>query len=154
MSKKNTTNQSNPLRGKRCDTAPPLMSLNSSTGEIKLVGGFEAPLSQLKEFHEAFDLAAFSVPCIPLGSTPMLRTKLMVSECSETVEAMADEDMLEILDGLVDQLYVVLGTAVSYGLADILPAAFQLVHDNNMSKLGPDGKPIKVIKKPRNSCRM
>jgi len=100
-------------------------------------------LEQLKDFHEAFGCVLNETPTIPDAETALLRTKLMVSENAETVEAIANKDMLEILDGLVDKLYVTLGTAVSYGLADILPAAFQLVHENNMSKLGPDGKPIK-----------
>ena len=48
-----------------------------------------------------------------------------------------------VLDGLVDVLYVTIGTALSYGLGHVLMPAFFEVHKNNMSKLGPDGKPIK-----------
>ena len=100
-------------------------------------------VENLKEFHKAFDLAMYKVPCIPSTKTALLRSKLIVSEAAETVEAMANEDLLEVLDGLIDDLYVVVGTAIAYGLGDVLPAAFAKVHKNNMSKLGPDGKPIK-----------
>lgn len=100
-------------------------------------------VKDLKAFHEAFDCARNTNPTIVDDASALLRAKLLISEASETVEAMANKDMVEILDGLVDTLYVTVGAAVSYGLGDILMEAFDLVHINNMSKLGPDGKPLK-----------
>ena len=97
----------------------------------------------LKDFHEAFDCVHNNSPTIVDDATALLRVKLLVSESSETAEAMANRDMVEILDGLVDVLYVTVGAAVSYGLGDILMDAFTVVHKNNMTKCGPDGKAIK-----------
>ena len=100
-------------------------------------------IEQLKEFMDAFDCIQNDTPTVPDAKTALLCTKLRISEKSETVEAIADNNLLGVLDGIIDQIYVALYTARVYGLADILPTAFQLVHENNMSKLGPDGKPIK-----------
>lgn len=56
-----------------------------------------------------------------------------------------------LLKELCDLQYVLSGFAVTFGLP--LDEAFKLVHESNMSKLGPDGKPIyrgdgKVLKGP------
>lgn len=53
------------------------------------------------------------------------------------------------LKELCDLIYVLVGTAVTFGWD--LDEAFKRVHESNMSKLGPDGKPLrredgKVIK--------
>ena len=59
--------------------------------------------------------------------------------------------MEEMIDGIADLLYVVVGTAVAFGIP--LATAFERVHLSNLSKLGADGKPIyredgKVMKGP------
>lgn len=66
------------------------------------------------------------------GDVRALRAHLIVEEVSEIVKALANEDRLELLDGIADALYVVLGCAVVYGL----PAeeAFRRVHASNMTK--------------------
>ena len=56
-----------------------------------------------------------------------------------------------LLKELCDLQYVLSGFAVTFGLP--LDEAFKRVHESNMSKLGPDGKPIyredgKVLKGP------
>lgn len=56
-----------------------------------------------------------------------------------------------LLKELCDLQYVLSGFAVTFGLP--LDEAFERVHESNMSKLGPDGKPIyredgKVLKGP------
>lgn len=48
--------------------------------------------------------------------------------------------MEEMIDGITDLLYVVVGTAVTFGIP--LTTAFERVHTSNLSKLGEDGKPI------------
>ncbi|AYV76885.1 MAG: phosphoribosyl-ATP pyrophosphohydrolase [Barrevirus sp.] len=59
--------------------------------------------------------------------------KLIREEAKETEEAVKDKDFVETVDGLVDQLYVIYGFLARAGIdAD---AAFNLVHENNMSKL-------------------
>jgi len=58
---------------------------------------------------------------------------------------MMDEDLVEIADGIGDVIYVLLGTAVSYGI-DLRPI-FDAIHDSNMKKVGgctrDDGKIMK-----------
>lgn len=56
-----------------------------------------------------------------------------------------------LLKELCDLQYVLSGFAVTFGLP--FDEAFQRVHESNMSKLGPDGKPVyredgKVMKGP------
>ena len=61
-------------------------------------------------------------------------------ELNELVDALADDDMVEIADALTDILYVTYGAGVAFGIE--LDSCFDEVHRSNMSKLGPDGKPI------------
>jgi predicted HAD superfamily Cof-like phosphohydrolase len=70
----------------------------------------------------------------------LLRIKLMMSELSETIDAIAANDIVKIADGIADLIYVVKGTAITYGI-DIEPI-FNEVHKSNMSKC-IDGKLIK-----------
>lgn len=57
----------------------------------------------------------------------------------------------ETLDGLADSIVVLIGTALAFGLD--LNEAMKRVHRSNMSKMGPDGRPIyredgKILKGP------
>lgn len=103
----------------------------------------ENELYYLKEFHKAFNCVINEFPTIVDKETALLRVKLVVSESAELTEAIANEDIVEIFDAIIDLLYVILGTAHSYGLANFLLEGFRQVHYNNMSKLGEDGKPMK-----------
>ncbi len=100
-------------------------------------------IKSLEEFMDAFENKRHATPSMVDAKTAMLCVRLMLSEVTETIEAISKDDMVEILDGVVDTLYVTIWTALSYGLGDIIEPAFKLVHENNMSKLGPDGNPIK-----------
>ena len=62
------------------------------------------------------------------------------------------EDLVAIADALADIVYVIYGTALTYGID--LDSVLREVHRSNMSKLGGDGKPLlrgdgKVIKSER-----
>ena len=72
-----------------------------------------------------------------------LRISLMEEELAEVIEAMNNEPIENIAKELADLLYVVHGTIVSYGLQDKMQEVYKEVHRSNMSKLGPDNKPIK-----------
>jgi len=83
----------------------------------------------------------------------LIRVQLTVEETSEWTEAMASGDVVKALDGLLDMSYVNDGHYLSLGLADLKLAGYRIVHSCNMSKLGPDGKPMttqagRVIKGP------
>lgn len=46
----------------------------------------------------------------------VLRIRLMAEELAETIAALHQDDIVEAADGLADLLYVIYGTAVSYGV--------------------------------------
>jgi predicted HAD superfamily Cof-like phosphohydrolase len=74
-----------------------------------------------------------------------LRLSLLSEELWELEEAMTNDDIIAVADALADILYVVLGTAVTYGI-DIEPV-FDEVHRSNMTKGGlkrADGKVLKT----------
>lgn len=111
----------------------------------------EKQLAQVKEFHEKFLQDMNTTPSLLSLEESQLRYKLMDEENREYKDAANDEDIIEILDACADQLYILCGTILKHGLQDMIIPAFNLVHENNMAKLGPDGKPIfredgKIIK--------
>ena len=99
----------------------------------------------VETFHRTFDIVANTVPTVIDGRTRELRVKLIQEEFDELKEALAVEDLSFIAKELADLLYVVYGTAVSYGI-DMAPV-FREVHRSNMSKVGgykrEDGKWVK-----------
>lgn len=71
-----------------------------------------------------------------------MRHKLMQEENQEYLDAAEAGDIVEIADALGDQLYVLCGSIIAHGMQDIIEDVFAEIHRSNMSKLGPDGKPI------------
>jgi len=76
-----------------------------------------------------------------------LRKDLVIEELGEFVLAIdrvtvaqSLENKAELLDAIIDSIYVLMGTAIAFGLP--FDFAFDMVHHANMSKLGPDGAPI------------
>ena len=103
------------------------------------------------DFMEAFGQDVQFEPTWPDFNTRELRLELIQEELEELSDAVADRDMIQIADALTDLLYVVYGAGHSFGLD--LDECFLEVHSSNMSKLGPNGKPIhredgKVMKGP------
>ena len=85
----------------------------------------------------------------------LLRHKLLQEEVGELLDASMSSGgtLVDVADAITDCFYILIGTAIEYGIADKLPALFTEVHESNMSKLGEDGKPIyredgKVMKGP------
>jgi len=62
----------------------------------------------------------------------LMRGHLIDEESGELHQGLAERDEVKTLDALADLLYVVVGTAVSYGLP--LDRAFYEVHKSNMTK--------------------
>lgn len=62
----------------------------------------------------------------------LLRAKLMLSELSEVLDALATRDEVALADGLADLEYVTVGTAVTFAIP--LGATFDEVHRSNMTK--------------------
>lgn len=103
------------------------------------------PQAMVEEFHRKFDIAVSDRPRLPDEPTRQLRVRLIQEEFAELQEAMAAEDLPGVAKELADLLYVVYGTAVSYGV-DMDPV-FREVHRSNLSKVGgykrADGKWVK-----------
>jgi hypothetical protein len=66
----------------------------------------------------------------------------MREENEEYLEACKNNSLIEIADALGDQLYILCGTILKHGMQDVIQDVFDEIHRSNMSKLGPDGKPI------------
>lgn len=104
-------------------------------------------IKQVREFRKKFNL--------PIDSgmnhcEHYLHEHLVNEELTEMKEA---ENIIEISDAIIDQMYLLIGYALDLGVADRLEDMFTEVHESNMSKLGPDGKPVyredgKVLKGP------
>ena len=126
-------------------------------------------LDEVTDFHEAF---GHPINEYPSTEEIELRFNLIKEEFAETADELADysefveknsrnltpagfEELytirMQLTKELADMLYVIYGTAVSFGLP--LEQVFEEVHKSNMSKLGEDGKPIlredgKILKGP------
>jgi|SRR5690606_4679507 len=92
------------------------------------------------QFRHHFGLPVRSFPEV-LEADLELHGKLLAEEVSEFLIAVKDKDPVEIVDALGDILYVVYGAALDAGVD--VDAAFARIHESNMAKLGPDGRPIK-----------
>ena len=110
-------------------------------------------LEQVRDFQEAFKQTLNNSPRLLSAEDSNLRYRLQAEELSEYEFAYEHKDIKEILDSLVDQAYVLLGTVNAHGLQDVFLEAFDRVHANNMSKLH-DGKVVKnefgKVIKPKN----
>lgn len=112
---------------------------------------------KVREFHSAFgsDLDQKISPRLL-----DLRMSLISEETHEvqremydplTYTAKEDVDKAKLAKELADLLYVVYGTAATFGID--IDRVFDEVHQSNMSKLGENGKPVyredgKVLKGP------
>jgi predicted HAD superfamily Cof-like phosphohydrolase len=104
---------------------------------------------KVAEFMNAFGQTVETEPT--WTSVSELRYDLIDEELKELRQALIERDIVEVADALTDLLYVVYGAGHSFGLD--LDKCFEEVHNSNMTKLGPEGKPIyredgKVMKGP------
>lgn len=100
-------------------------------------------LALVRDFQIKFEQTLNDKPTLVSEDEYALRYNLMQEENKEYFMANEQMDMVEILDALADKLYILLGTINTHGLQDMIIPAFNLVHENNLRKLGPDGKVIK-----------
>ena len=101
--------------------------------------------SMVEEFHRKSEIAIQAAPTELDENTKRLRVRLIQEEFDELKESMATGDLSAVAKEMADLLYVVYGTAVSYGI-DMEPV-FHEVHRSNLSKVGgykrADGKWVK-----------
>ena len=115
--------------------------------------------NQVKKFHEVFGHPVADEPTVIDIGRNILRLELIREEFCELLEAAGlkdaaleiravylnpDEDyapdIIGIADALGDLEYVVNGAALEHGIN--LPEVVSEIHRSNMTKLGPEGKPI------------
>ena len=111
-------------------------------------------LSAVTAFHKAFGLGVNYTPTTDIDESTMnLRFWLMDEENKEYLDAIKNNDMIEVADALGDMLYILCGTIITHGMQDVIDEVFEEIQRSNMSKLGSDGIPIyrkdgKVLKGP------
>jgi len=111
-------------------------------------------LDAVKLFHTSFGLGVSESPKGCLGeAVNLLRYNLMKEENEEYLEAVQNNDIVEIADALGDMLYILCGTIIEHGLQYKIEEVFAEIQRSNMSKLGENGLPIyredgKVMKGP------
>src|SRR5690606_14587690 len=111
-------------------------------------------LEAVELFHKTYGLGVSSTPIAELGASKNeLRFNLMKEENEEYLEAVQNNDIVEIVDALGDMLYILCGTILDHGLQHKIEEVFYEIQRSNMSKLGEDEKPIyredgKVMKGP------
>tara|TARA_B110000438_G_C15441949_1_gene490779 strand:+ start:178 stop:552 length:375 start_codon:yes stop_codon:yes gene_type:complete len=107
--------------------------------------------NDVKVFMETYGQEIKKRSEFPDPKTVKLRLDLIKEELDELIEAIRNNDIIEVADALTDILYVTYGAGHSFGLD--LDQCFAEVQKSNMSKLNNEGKPIynekgKVLKGP------
>ena len=115
------------------------------------IKNFTTNFGMVEDFMTAFGQDVEKGASMPDRKTAMLRLKLILEEYEELETAVEEQHLVGIADALTDILYVTYGAGHAFGIN--LDECFEEVHESNMSKLGPDGKPIyrddgKVMKGP------
>ncbi|MBA23089.1 MAG: hypothetical protein CMP52_07110 [Flavobacteriales bacterium] len=111
-------------------------------------------LEAVQLFHEAFNLEVNEKPTVEVSEKiKELRFNLMKEENEEYLEAVKNNDLIEVADALGDMLYILCGTILTHGMQHKITEVFEEIQRSNMSKLGQDGSPIyredgKVMKGP------
>lgn len=99
-------------------------------------------IEQVKEFHKSFNIPILKTPQLPNVQRCDLRQNILEEEVCELRDAMNLGDIVLTADAIIDCMYVLIGTAHEFGLADMLEQCFDEVHRSNMSKLGADGRVV------------
>lgn len=111
------------------------------------------PILKVQEFQEKFKQPVSNRPCFINKNRAKLRFNLMKEENEEYLEAVENDDIIEVADALGDMLYILCGTIIEHGMQYKIEDVFNEIHRSNMSKLDPNGKPIfredgKILKGP------
>jgi predicted HAD superfamily Cof-like phosphohydrolase len=91
---------------------------------------------KVHHFHIVFGLEVNKVPGVLSKTHHDLRTEFMGEELEEYTYAHEANDMPEVLDALIDLIYVVAGTIDQHGFTpEQATEAFRRVHEANMQKI-------------------
>jgi predicted HAD superfamily Cof-like phosphohydrolase len=99
-------------------------------------------IEAVEEFHRVFKAPIRYRPQLISKERGLLRWDLMEEENAEYIEAVNEENLVEVADALGDMLYILCGTIIEHGLQYRIDEVFNEIQRSNMSKLGSDGKPI------------
>jgi predicted HAD superfamily Cof-like phosphohydrolase len=119
---------------------------------VRRSNGVSEAMTSVARFHLSFGLPLAVRPQYRIDAElGALRIDLLEEEVGEFREAVESNDTIAIADALADIVYVAYGAALTFGID--LDAVVREVHRSNMSKLGPDGRPLlrgdgKVLKPP------
>lgn len=102
----------------------------------------EKQIIQVGEFQTAFFVKSPKRPTLLPKERATFRQKLLKEEVKEIDKGIKENDIVQIADGVIDSMYILIGTSHEYGFADRMVMLFDEVHRSNMSKMGPDGKAI------------
>ena len=93
----------------------------------------KTPEQMVLEFHKKYGHLISACPhtSIP-NNVKDLRKNLITEEYIELIDGLESDDMGEIADGIADLVYVLVGTAISYGIS--FDRIFAEVHNSNMTK--------------------
>lgn len=110
-------------------------------------------INQVAQFHRAFNIPILDSPQLPNAERLKLRARLVGEESREVMEALQEGNLQHVAKEIADLMIVLHGTVLELGLQHVMDEVITEVHRSNMSKLGPDGKPIhredgKVLKGP------
>ena len=105
---------------------------------------------KVQNFHEVMNLpinTSFNIELLKLRKRLIKEeTEELFAEIDATIAQIQEKGQIQrptfenMCKEMADVQYALSGMAVSFGLP--LETAFDATHDSNMSKLGPDGKPI------------
>lgn len=113
-------------------------------------------IEMVREFMLANDQKVADRPDLSDMLRCHLGHTLLQEENVELYDALKDGDPVATFDALLDLQYVLDWTFLALGFGGIKDEGMREVHRSNMSKLGPEGKPIKrpdgkVVKGPNYS---
>ena len=91
-------------------------------------------LEQVAEFHKTFQHPILDKPQIPSKKRCELRINLMQEELNEIKKAIDNNNIIEVMDGFADLLYVLNGSILEFGVGGIFDETFEEIHNSNMSK--------------------
>lgn len=95
-------------------------------------------------FHRLYGLPGGEGPIKQIDSyRRILRRRLLEEEVKETIDADEAGDLIEVVDGLLDTVYVAIGWLLELGLTPLdINRAMEEVHASNMTKVDNEGQPI------------
>ena len=91
-------------------------------------------IEKVADFHKIFGAPILDTPKIPSEDRATLRVSLLQEEINELKEAIANNDLVEVLDAFLDIQYVLSGAILEFGMQDVFNDGFAEVHRSNMSK--------------------